>query len=385
VRARTAQRVAWGTAGASALLVIAGLVVRLPTFDEAGYLLPIAVPFVAVGALLASKRPANPIGWLFLAFGCMASVDFAAASYAYRAIVDGSSLPGGNLAASVAAHFWHPGFGLFVFAFLLFPNGRLLSPRWRWFAGVVLFTYGGLLVSGPFDSDFTKENIEGAEPLFHGTVAQVGTNVFGALLAFNLLLLPVSAASLLLRLKRSAGEERQQIKWFVYTVAFVILFFPISVLMVGNGGVGVLLFPLIPISAAVAILKYRLYDIDVVVNRAIVYGALTATLAGVYIGSVLLLQLLLSALTNDSGLAVAASTLAVAALFRPARVRIQEAVDRRFYRRKYDAAQTLERFGGRLRDEVALDSLSAELRAVVADTMQPTHVSLWLRAPEAGR
>jgi hypothetical protein len=182
------------------------------------------------------------------------------------------------------------------------------------------------------------------------------------------------------------GEERQQVKWFVYTVAFVILFFPISVLMVGNGGVGVLLFPLIPISAAVAILKYRLYDIDVVINRALVYGALTATLAGVYIGSVLLLQLLLSALTDDSGLAVAASTLAVAAaLFRPARVRIQAAVDRRFYRRKYDAAHTLERFGGRLRDEVALDSLSAELRAVVADTMQPTHVSLWLRTPEAGR
>jgi hypothetical protein len=145
---RTAQRVAWGAAGISALLVLAGLVLRLPALDEAGYLLPIAIPFVAVGALLASKRPGNPIGWLFLAFGCMASVDFAAASYAYRALSEGSSLPAGDLAASIYAHFWHPGFGLFVFAFLLFPNGRLLSPRWRWFAGMVVFTYGGLLLSG---------------------------------------------------------------------------------------------------------------------------------------------------------------------------------------------------------------------------------------------
>jgi hypothetical protein len=379
VSPRTAQRVAWGAAVASATLIVAGLVLRRPTLDEAGYLLPIAIPFVAVGALLASKRPANPIGWLFLAFGCMATVDFAAASYAYRALGPGSSLPAADLAASIYAHFWHPGFGLFVFAFLLFPNGHLLSPRWRWFAGVVVITYGGLLLSGPFDSDYIDESIKRAQPLFHGTVAQVGSHVFGALLTFNLLLLPISAASLLLRLKRSTGEERQQVKWFVYTVAFVILFFPISVLVVGNGGVGVLLFPLIPISAAVAVLKYRLYDIDVVVNRTLVYGALTATLAGIYIGSVLLLQLLLSGLTKDSGLAVAASTLAVAALFRPARSRIQRAVDRRFYRHKYDAARTLERFGARLRDEVALDSLSADLRAAVVDTMQPAHVSLWLK------
>jgi hypothetical protein len=377
--------VSWGAAIGSAILIVAGLLVDLRGVEEDGYLLPIAIPFVAVGALLASRRPGNPIGWLFLAFGCMASVDFGAASYAYRALEDDSSLPAANLAASIYAHFWHPGFGLFVFAFLLFPNGHLLSPRWRWFAGVVVLTYSGLLLSGPFDSDYISETIDGAQPLFHGTVSDVGTHVFGALLAFNLLLLPISAASLLLRLKRSTGEERQQVKWFVYTVAFVILFFPISVLAVGNGGVGVLLFPLIPISAAVAILKYRLYDIDVVINRTLVYGALTATLAAIYIGSVLLLQLLLNGLTKDSGLAVAASTLAVAALFRPARTRIQGAVDRRFYRRKYDAQRTLEAFSARLRDEVNLGALNSELSAVVKETLQPAHVSLWLRMPESGR
>ncbi len=368
----------WAVVISSALLLVAGAILG-PFPGASAFVTAIAVPFVGVGALLASHRPRNPIGWLFLVFGFVASIDYAAARYAHEAlVVHPSSLPGGNVAASVAAHAWHPSFGFFVFSFLLFPNGRLLSSRWRWVAAATLLVYSGLALSGPFDTDFLRD-IPEAKPLFHGAVAEVGSVVFGLLLFVNLALLVVAGISLVLRLRRSRGEERQQLKWFVYTVAFVMFCFPVSIGIFGDGSYGVLLFPLIPISAAVAILKYRLYDIDVVVNRTLVYGALTATLAGAYLAMVLVLELALRSVTSGSSLAVAGSTLAVAAVFRPARARIQALVDRRFYRRKYDAQRTLERFATRLRDEVSLDALSDELRGVVGETMQPAHVSLWLR------
>jgi hypothetical protein len=197
--------------------------------------------------------------------------------------------------------------------------------------------------------------------------------------------------SLVVRYRRARGIERLQLRWVAAAACLLVLLAVGGSLATpwlgsGAGWISMLLGLLaVAASLAVALLRYRLYDIDVVVNRTLVYGALTATLALTYLGSVLLLQLALSTITEGSGLAVAASTLAVAAMFRPARARIQEGVDRRFYRRKYHAAHTLGRFAAQLRDEVALDSLRAELQSVVASTMQPAHVSLWLRASRERR
>jgi len=362
-------------AGIAVLAVAAGFAVRHEPGGD-GYILLVAPPFVVVGALLAARRPANPIGWLFLAFGVLACVGFACGQYAQRAISDDpGSLPGEDVAAVLAVHLWHPLFGFIVLSLLLFPDGRFLSRGWRRFGRLCVAYYAALVLVGPFDREDLPAQYAGADQLFHGPVADALAAVFPFLLTLNLLVLPIAGASLIARLRRTRGDERQQVKVFVYAVAFVMFMFPLSIVVFGNGAYGVFLLGLIPASAAVAILKYRLYDIDVVINRTLVYGALTAALAATYLALVLLIGLAV----GQSGLAVAVSTLAVAALFRPLRARIQGAVDRRFYRRRYDAAQTLEAFGLRLRDELDLEALAADVREVVQDTVQPAHVSLWLR------
>jgi hypothetical protein len=370
----TATRLALAGAALAAALAVTGLALR-PSLGGTGFILFISPAFVAVGALLAARRPANPIGWLFLACGLTGTLAFALGQYATRALAEPGSLPAGNLTANVALHLWHPSFGFFVLSLLLFPDGRPLSRRWAWVARVTVGVYAAMLLTAPFDQEPLPEEFAGAEPLFDGAAADVLSGIFAALLTSTLVLLPLAGASLLVRLKRSRGETRQQVKLFVYTVALVMFAFPAGIFVFGDGAYGVFLLALIPVSAGVAILKYHLYDIDVVINRALVYGALTAILAGAYLGSVLLVGLTV----GESGLAVAVSTLAVAALFRPARARVQGLVDRRFYRRRYDAARTLEAFGGRLRDEVDLDTLGSDLRGVVRETVQPAHVSLWLR------
>jgi hypothetical protein len=355
-----------------------------------------AVPFAIVGAFVASRRPENPIGWLFIAFGAAAALRFTGSQYAtYALLTHPGSLPAGDFIASFAVHLWHPGLGFLVFSFLLFPHGRLPSHRWRFVAWLSAISCAVALISGMLEYEFLREytwpeDLTYVKPLFTGPVTEVAATVFWYSSMIILAMLFTSGGSLVLRLRRSVGEERQQLKWVVYSVALLAFLVPSTILVIiilkSLEGVRVffaVLFPLIPISVGIAILKYRLYDIDVVINRTLVYGSLSALLALVYFLGVTAAGALLRTLTGQQEqqpqLAIVVSTLVIAALFNPLRRRIQGFIDRRFYRKKYDARKTLEAFSAKLRDETDLDALNAELVGVVKETMQPAHVSLWLR------
>jgi hypothetical protein len=380
--ARASAWLAWSSFALLALLILAvGSILRSP--DASSFLLfaLIAAPFAVVGALVASRRPRNPIGWLFLAFAVVAAFAASADRYASYALVEHpSSLPGGDWVAWLASGIWHPAFGFFVFAFLLFPDGRLPSARWRPVAWIAAANYlvGGVigLLWGPLFGEFFPY----AEPPFRLPEYFVVEVAFAVFLYVNFALLALSAVSLVLRLRRAAGVERQQLKWFVYAVALFALVFPPSIIVLGDGRLIVFLLPLVPAAAGIAILRYRLFDIDVVINRTLVYGALTVMLAAAYFATVVASQYVFRALTGqESQLAIVASTLTIAALFVPLRRRVQAFVDRRFYRSKYDARKTLEAFSVKLRDETDLDALRDDLVGVVRETMQPAYISLWLR------
>ncbi|MDQ3362908.1 MAG: hypothetical protein M3534_14830 [Actinomycetota bacterium] len=376
------SRLAWSLFALALLILASGLILWSP---DASFFLAfalIAAPFAVVGALVASRRPRNTIGWLFLAFAVVAAFVASADRYASYALVEHpGSLPGGDWVAWLASGIWHPAFGFFVFAFLLFPDGRLPSARWRPVAWIAAANYlmGGVLglLWGPLFGEFFPY----VEPPFRLPSYLIAFVAFDVFLICNFALLALSAISLVLRLRRAAGVERQQLKWFVYAVALFALVFPPGVFFLGDGRLIVVLLPLVPAAAGIAILKHRLYDIDVVINRTLVYGTLTATLALIYVGGIVGLQYVFRALAGqESQLAIVASTLAIAALFRPLRRRLQDFVDRRFYRSKYDAARTLEAFSAKLRDKTGLEDLTGELVGVAQQTVQPEHVSLWLRA-----
>ena len=336
--------------------------------------------FALIGGLVASRVPSNPVGWLLLAtslsFGTL--VFFERLGWHFL-IADGA------VTGRVAWSLWVPNWAwipavvpVFIYLPQVFPTGRPLWPR---FMRVALITAAVFLVASML-APGKLENYKAIE------TPVGGPDAFTAIAGVTFVLVALSAlasvGSLALRFRRSQGVERQQIKWMWAAGVVLVVSFVASGIVDGyNQDVAdvLLLGGLIgiPVAVAVAILRYRLYDIAVVVNRTLVYGSLTATLAVAYLGSVLLLQGLLDPVTSGSSLAVAVSTLAVAALFRPLRSRIQAVVDRRFYRHKYDAARTLEDFSARLREELDLDSLTGELRGVLEETMQPAHVSVWLR------
>jgi hypothetical protein len=375
---------------------IGGLLVYLPL-----------LAFPIVGALIASKRPRNAIGWICLVSGLFwMSFALGDASNAYELARTGAVTSSVTLDALTQAGWVVPVGLLGVFTVLLFPNGRLPSRRWRpfaWFAGATM-----ALIQVTFV--FAPGHLEG-----HPGVR----NPFGLeqypwlklVAVLVVLLLPlcilISALSLALRYRRSGAEVREQIKWLAfaaltvgvtYLSALLLGIFFVPTLVSGGDKTPVwyslllsfmlMSFAGIPIAIGFAVLKYRLYDIEVVINRTLVYGPLTVMLALIYFGGVVGMQAVLRAITGqESTLAVVASTLAIAALFNPLRRRVQAFVDRRFYRSKYDARKTLEAFAAKLRDETDLDALNGDLVGVVKETMQPAHVSVWLRpetAPKGG-
>jgi len=388
--------VAWSMLAIFVVSLVAGLILAVANGtlrQDAGNQVLLLVGFSAfmvVGALIVAHRPGNAIGWLFSAIALLAFTGQLASEYAtYAYATRPGSLPGATLAAWYGSWPWWLVVALtLVFTPLLFPTGRLLSPRWRpvaWLAGV---TTAVLTAVTSLRTELgTVEDQVVANPI---GVAAVGNPEKSPMIPVLIVLLGVLATaavgSLVLRFRRSRGEERQQLKWFTYASALLPLaglddFLPAPV--------GDLLFgvPIVflPVAAGIAILRHRLYDIDRLINRTLVYGSLTAILGLVYTGVVLILGQVFGGVTEDPpSWAVAGATLAVAALFQPARRRIQEVVDRRFNRRKYDAAETIDTFGARLRDQVDLDTLSTELLAVVDQTMQPTRVVLWLRPSPPG-
>jgi hypothetical protein len=405
---RATPWLAWALAGLSVAMFLASVVlyVLVPSSQEgpstSGALseLLIFVTFLAfpiVGALIASRHPNNPVGWICLAIGLF-----------WMLIFLGDSIPGsGPYPVTIAAltqAIWIPPVGLLgIYLILLFPDGKLPSRRWRplaWLSGVVmvLASLGITFAPGPLEGHPGVRNPFGLE----GAPSWVATAGIVILLMLPLCML-ASALSLVMRYRRSKGEEREQIKWIAFAASVVVIVYLIA--MVGSlffplgwGGAGTPLwlgllqqaalvsFTAVPIAVGFAVLKYRLYDIDIVINRTLVYGTLTITLVALYFGGIVVLQRLFVALTGQqSTLAVVASTLAIAALFVPLRRRVQGFVDRRFYRRKYDARKTLEAFSSKLRDETDLEALNNDLVGVVRETMQPEHVSLWLRPDPAQR
>src|SRR5215216_5092244 len=389
----TASWLAWSTCALSlALTALSVLLISLLLRSDATiyyYWLEtsmVSVGYATVGAVVASRLPESPIGWLFCAIGlCFGVSHFSAEYAAYALLAPSPSLPGGEAFAWLTSWVWVFGLGLIVYLDLLFPNSRLPSARWRWFArftAIVLLPAAILAALSPgLILSSTLNNPLGIEAL---------PNASKEIEAFMYALVAVGASSMLARLRHAGRIERQQIKWFAYATAVAIsgvilknvVYPPVGVMWVWWVGLVLTAVGVVssPIAMGVAIFRYRLYGIDILINRTLVYGSLTATLVALYFAVVVLLQSLFVVLIGEkSTLAVVASTLVIAALFNPFRGRIQSVVDRRFYRRKYDARKTLESFSTQLRNETELKALSDDLVGVVRETMQPAHVSLWLR------
>ena len=352
-----------------------------------------AVSAATAGAVLAARRPAHPVGWLLLAFGLVPqALTSAADGYAnYGLLARPGALPAAAHLGVLASATFVPGLGCIGFILLLTPTGSLPSARWRWWAWVAaalplafLLSWVGGVPGVDLDSPLQAVR----NPFAVAALAGPLQAVYGTTSPATALTMVVAAGSLLVRFRRASGVERQQLRWLVLAAALA----PAAVLLtaagilaerltLANWAAGLYL-ALLPLAIGASIARYRLYDLDRIISRTLAYALLTVLLGGGYATAVLGLGQLLG---QHPPLVVATATLAVAALFQPARHRVQQAVDRRFDRRRYDAAQTIQAFSARLRQQLDLDTLSAELLTVVDQTMQPTRTALWLRPAPAPR
>jgi hypothetical protein len=387
------HRRSW-TALAVVVLVLAGMTMLVllgpgdPNFrrDLAGFIGFICAfgAFGLVGALIIWQRPGNTLGWILATTGLLAAWGASADTYVDQASDEGLLY---LVSVWISLWYWFPLLGLtLIFTPLLFPDGRPPSPRWRfvvWGASsaLVLIVFLAAFRERVEFQGISMDNPVGIPGIEDPEKSTLGSVLFG----FYILFMVLALISVMVRYLRSGDVQRQQIKWLLLATALsalMVLFDEITGIELDTEVLFAISIALFPLAIAVAIFRYRLYDIDVIINRALVYGALTASLALVYVGGVVGLQRLLSPLFGEGNqLAVVASTLAIAALFNPLRRRFQSFIDRRFYRHKYDAQKTLENFGARLRQETDLDDLGADLVTVVRETMQPAHVALWLREP----
>jgi hypothetical protein len=405
------RRTGWAIWSVQAAILLVDIAATGPSNDQglgvivnALFFLAMGFSFSTVGVLVLRKQARNRLAWfMILGTGTAIALPSLLDAYARQGLVNSpGSLPGAGVAAGLNQGSWVLAIGTIgIFLVLLFPDGRLPSSRWRWLAWVggadiAAITVSIAMIPGKLEEGPGK-----------GIVNPVGVEaktLIAVVFFVSLAVLPVcivaAAVAMVLRFRRSHGTERLQLKWFAAAAAFVALIYLAAMLgqlgkptpfagvdppwLLALQDAATTSFIALPIAIGAAILRHRLYDIDVVIKRTVVYGSLTVSLALVYLVAVLTLRSLSGRVTGDSDLAVATSTLVVAALFRPLRRRIQTGVDHRFFRRAYDATLTLESFTDRLRQEVSLDAVSADLRDVVDETMQPAHLSLWLRA-EGGR
>jgi hypothetical protein len=386
VTAKGLTRIAWMAASMTITLLALGLVLFPGTsgLSTAEYVAGqfgntlLILACSTVGLLIVSHRPSNLIGWIYAVVALTFAASQFAGSYALR------SLPGAVWVALLPDLLWIAAIPLGgALLLLLFPTGRLPSPRWQpvvWAAavGTAIIVAAMALTPAPLEYRPGAHNplgLQAAGPMLDLATQAAAVVIFAAVCA--------AAAALLVRWRRARGVERQQLKWLAYAAVSMVALVAVGSflphpLYVIAATMAALLFPS---ATAIAILRYRLYEIDRLINRTLVYATLSALLAAIYAGVVFLLGGVLNPVRGESPLAVAASTLTVAALFQPLRRRIQAAVDQRFNRRRYDAAKTIEAFSVRLRDQLDLDALSAELLTVVEETMQPTTTSLWIRPP----